>query len=77
MVKILVWDIPARLLHWGFAGSLAAAIGIGFLADDDQPIFQLHMIFGIIAVVPARAPHRVGTRWLALLAFFQLPPRSA
>ena len=50
MKKILVWDIPARLFHWAFAGSLAAAIGIGFLVDDDAPLFQLHMIFGIVAL---------------------------
>lgn len=50
MNKILVWDIPARLFHWAFAASLAAAIGIGFLVDDEQPLFQLHMVFGIVAL---------------------------
>ncbi len=51
MNKILVWDIPARLFHWAFAGSLTAAIAIGFLVDDDNnPLFQLHMIFGIVAM---------------------------
>ncbi len=49
MTKILVWDIPARLFHFAFAASLSAAIGIGFLVDDDEPLFQLHMIFGIVA----------------------------
>ena len=51
MNKILVWDIPARLFHWAFAASLTASIGIGFLVDDEQPLFQLHMIFGIIAML--------------------------
>ena len=50
MNKILVWDIPARLFHWVFAASLTAAIATGFLVDDEQPLFQLHMIFGIIAL---------------------------
>lgn len=50
MNDILVWDIPARLFHWAFAASLTAAIAIGFLVDDDSPLFQLHMIFGIIAM---------------------------
>lgn len=50
MTKILVWDIPARLFHVAFAASLTAAIGIGFLVDDEQPLFQLHMIFGIVAL---------------------------
>jgi cytochrome b len=50
MTKILVWDIPARLFHLAFAASLTAAIGIGLLVDDDDPLFQLHMIFGIVAL---------------------------
>ena len=50
MKKILIWDIPARLFHWGFAASLTVAIVIGFLVDDDEPLFQWHMIFGITAL---------------------------
>ena len=50
MNKILVWDIPARLLHWTFAAALTVATTFGFLVDKEQPLFQLHMIFGIIAV---------------------------
>ncbi len=50
MNKILVWDIPARLFHVAFAVSVTAAIAIGFLADDDEPLFQLHMMFGIVAL---------------------------
>jgi len=50
MNKILVWDIPARLLHWAFAAALTVAAAIGFLVDKEQPLFQLHMLFGIIAV---------------------------
>lgn len=50
MTKILVWDVPARLFHWAFAASLTAAMGIGLFVDDEQPLFQLHMIFGIVAL---------------------------
>ena len=50
MNKILVWDLPARVFHWAFAASLTAAIGIGFLVDEEQPLFQLHMIAGIVAM---------------------------
>ncbi|MCF7818969.1 MAG: cytochrome b/b6 domain-containing protein [Kiritimatiellales bacterium] len=50
MSKILVWDIPSRIFHWAFAGSLTAAMAIGFLVDDEQPLFQLHMLFGIVAL---------------------------
>jgi len=56
MNKILVWDLPARVFHWAFAASLTAAIGIGFLVDEEQPLFQLHMIAGIVAMF-----------WLAVL----------
>jgi cytochrome b len=50
MDRILVWDIPSRLVHWAFAGSLSAALAIAFLVDDDQPLFRWHMLFGIVAV---------------------------
>lgn len=49
MKKILVWDLPIRLFHWTFAGSLSAALAIGFLVDDDSSFFQLHMLFGLVA----------------------------
>ena len=50
MTKILVWDIPARLVHWAFAASVAAALAISFLVDKERPFFQLHMLFGIVAL---------------------------
>ena len=50
MTKILVWDIPARLIHWAFAASLGAALAISLLVDKEQPLFQLHMLLGIVGV---------------------------
>jgi cytochrome b len=50
MTKILVWDIPARLIHWAFAASLGAALAISLLVDKERPFFQLHMLLGIVAV---------------------------
>lgn len=50
MNTILVWDIPTRLLHWAFALSITASLGLGFLVDDDDPLFQTHMVFGIAAL---------------------------
>jgi len=76
MTKILVWDIPARLFHWAFAASLTAAVGIGFLVDDEQPLFQLHMIFGIVALflLALRVVlGLVGSRY-SRFASFPLPP---
>jgi cytochrome b len=49
MKKIIVWDLPIRLFHWAFAGSLTVSLAIGFLADDDSLVFQYHMLFGLIA----------------------------
>ncbi len=49
MNKVIIWDLPIRLFHWSFAGSLSAALAIGFLVDDDNPLFQLHAIFGLMA----------------------------
>ncbi len=50
MNKILVWDIPARIFHWIFAGSIVAALAIGLLVDEDHPLFRAHMLFGIVAL---------------------------
>ena len=50
MNRILIWDFPTRIFHWAFAFSVAAAMAIGFLGDDDSPLFQLHMLFGIVAL---------------------------
>lgn len=50
MNTILVWDMPNRIFHWAFAGSLTAAMAFGLLVDDERPLFQLHMLFGIVAV---------------------------
>jgi len=49
MKKIIIWDFPIRLFHLAFAGSLSVSLVIGFLVDDDSPIFQYHMLFGLIA----------------------------
>ena len=48
--RILVWDLPTRVLHWALAASVGAALVIGFLADDDDPVFRYHMLFGIVAL---------------------------
>ena len=50
MSTILVWDIPNRMFHWMFTISITVALGIAFLVDDGQALFQVHMLAGIIAV---------------------------
>lgn len=45
----LIWDLPTRLFHWSFATSTGLALGLALLVDDDNPLFQLHMMFGLLA----------------------------
>jgi cytochrome b len=49
MKRIIVWDLPMRLFHWIFAGSLTGALAIGFLMDNDSPLFPYHMLLGLVA----------------------------
>ncbi len=48
-MKILVWDLPIRVFHWGFAACIAAALAIALLAGDDSALFPLHAIMGLSA----------------------------
>ena len=78
MQRILVWDIPARLIHWAFAVSLTAAIAVGFLVKHEEPLFQLHMLFGIVAVsllVLRLVIGVVGSRY-SRFASYPLDPRE-
>lgn len=78
MNKILIWDIPTRLFHWAFAVSLTAALAIGFLVDYDNPLFQTHMLFGIVALfllVVRVAMGIAGSRY-AKFSSFPLCPRE-
>lgn len=78
MNRILIWDIPTRMFHWAFAASLTGALGIGFLVDDDHPLFQSHMVLGIVAIfllVFRMAMGLVGSRH-AKFSGFPLRPRE-
>ena len=78
MDKILVWDIPSRIIHWVFAGSLSAALAIAFLADDEQPIFKLHMVLGIVAAFALAIRVLIGVTGsrYSRFASFPLNPRE-
>lgn len=47
--RILVWDLPARVSHWGFALSLTASLVIGFKTDPESVIFKGHILAGVLA----------------------------
>jgi cytochrome b len=75
MSKILVWDLPARLFHWTFAGSLSGALAIGFWVDDDSPLFQLHMLLGLVAAFALAARLVLGVLGSRYNRFSALPLR--
>ncbi len=50
MQKLPVWDLPTRLFHWAFALSVTLSLVFALTAGEHSPLFQLHMLFGLIAV---------------------------
>ena len=46
---ILVWNIPARICHWGFSLSLLGALLLGFYTDPESHAFKVHMLCGILS----------------------------
>lgn len=50
MKSVLIWDLPTRLLHWGLAASVAAALGIALGVEKESPLFAWHMLAGLAAV---------------------------
>lgn len=47
--RVLIWDLPVRLLHFVLAVSVVAAAGLAFAFDDDHPLFAYHAWFGLLA----------------------------
>jgi cytochrome b len=50
MSRVLIWDHPMRLCHWGFALSLSASLVIGLRCDPESAAFPYHMLLGFIAL---------------------------
>lgn len=47
---VLVWDLPARVCHWGFALSVSGSLVIGFRFDPRDDTFKYHMVLGLLAL---------------------------
>jgi cytochrome b len=47
--KRLIWDLPTRVFHWGFAGSVLAALALAKVAPEESPLFYAHIVFGVAA----------------------------
>lgn len=48
MKSINVWDLPTRAFHWSLAGSIILAL---IIIDDSGPIYTIHAICGIAALL--------------------------
>ncbi len=48
-MKVLIWDLPTRLFHWLFAGSILSSFLIAEFAEKETPLFYLHVVFAILA----------------------------
>jgi cytochrome b len=75
----LVWDLPLRLCHWGFAGSLSASLFLGLYFDPESEIFHYHMPLGLLAgwfVALRLALGFSGSRPTRWPAFFHAPART-
>ncbi len=46
--RVLVWDLPARVCHWGFALSISMSLIIAFRYNPESEIFKYHMPLGLI-----------------------------
>jgi cytochrome b len=47
--SILVWNLPLRIWHWGFAASLSGAWFLGNSFDPEGDVFKYHMPLGLLA----------------------------
>ena len=49
MKRVLVWDIPVRVLHWALAALIAGSCCVALAVDEHAPAFQWHMLGGLAA----------------------------
>lgn len=49
--RVLVWDLPTRLLHWLLAASFTGAFAVAMLAGHRSAAFAVHMLLGAIAAI--------------------------
>lgn len=76
MRKQLIYDLPTRIFHWGFAGLFVSAFFIAKIVDDDNPVFSYHMLAGLMlaGLVTLRLIWGfVGTKYARFSSFAQRP----
>jgi len=47
---VLVWDLPSRVCHWGFAVSCSASLALGLGFNPENPVFKHHFLAGVMAL---------------------------
>jgi cytochrome b len=47
--RVLIWDLPVRLLHLVLAGSVSVALVLALGFGEDHPLFVYHACFGMLA----------------------------
>jgi cytochrome b len=50
MHRILVWDLPTRLLHWLLTATVVGATALAMAGHGRGLAFQLHMLLGLVAL---------------------------
>lgn len=48
--RVLIWDLPVRLLHLVLSGSVTVALVLALGFGEDHPLFVYHAWFGMLAV---------------------------
>jgi cytochrome b len=72
MQSNLVWDVPVRLFHAVFGLTFLGAYGLANFAEEEEPAFPLHMLFGLLmgaAVVLRVLWGLLGTRYARFGSF--------
>jgi cytochrome b len=76
MSKVLIWDLPTRVIHWTLTAGFLTSFGIAQLAGEHSPWFPIHMIVGItlgLVVLLRIAWGIVGTRYAKFSSFAYRP----
>jgi cytochrome b len=76
MPRVLIWDFPTRIFHWLLTIGFFVSATISLAADDDGPLFSVHMIIGImlgVLVLLRIVWGFVGTRYARFSSFLFSP----
>jgi len=76
MPRVLIWDVPVRVIHWLLAGGFVAAASIALILGEESLNFPYHSIIGLVIgmlVLVRLLWGVVGSRHARLPRFFHGP----